>query len=50
MLAWQYKNSAASISYFFTVYDLKKRGRLTSVEIHTFLIEIYKMVGRFLLG
>mmetsp|Transcript_26718 Transcript_26718/g.75056 ORF Transcript_26718/g.75056 Transcript_26718/m.75056 type:complete len:460 (-) Transcript_26718:344-1723(-) len=43
VLAWQNKNSPPSIAYFFTIYDLKKAGRITGVEIYIFLMEIYKM-------
>lgn len=44
IIAWESKDAAASISYLFTVYDLRKTGKLTGVEIYMFLMEIYKMV------
>jgi len=43
IIAWESKDAAASISYLFTVYDLRKTGKLTGVEIYMFLMEIYKM-------
>ena len=44
VLAWQCKNSVPAMTYFFTIYDLKKVNRITGVEIYIFLMEIYKMV------
>jgi len=43
LIAWECKEAAPSIAYLFTVYDLRKTGKLTGVEMYMFLMEIYKM-------
>lgn len=36
VLAWDHRSSPAAIKYFFPIFDLKKCGRISPLELYTF--------------
>uniref|UniRef100_A0A061SGU4 Protein phosphatase 2 (Formerly 2A), regulatory subunit B n=1 Tax=Tetraselmis sp. GSL018 TaxID=582737 RepID=A0A061SGU4_9CHLO len=42
VLAWENRDSAPAIAYFFEIYDVRKRGHITAPDMYMFLAEIYK--------
>ncbi|KAG1658634.1 hypothetical protein FOA52_007568 [Chlamydomonas sp. UWO 241] len=43
VLAWDHRSSPAAIKYFFPIFDLKKNGKVSPLELYTFFKEIHVM-------